>query len=180
MLQVSHILTFFTPRQSQVIACYYYYYYYYCKAMKTLALLFSFAFVLVFTAPTKTSEELHLLQRIMKEANKTLNEDPEALLDHLVPAEFNEDRCRLHGPKYFCIAKKILSNINKMQFGTPDNIETISRVLEQYNKLHTFNCTVVNGDEEQLRALLKKLYNCAQAIYARPHPVTHHKTTPAL
>ncbi|KAM9513674.1 uncharacterized protein ACWYII_047012 isoform 2-T2 [Salvelinus alpinus] len=181
MLQVSHILTFFTQRQSQVIACYYYYYYYYCKAMKTLALLFSFAFVLVFTAPTKTSDEINLLQRIMKEANKTLNEDPEALLDHLVPAEFNQDRCRLHGPQDFCIAKKILSNINKMQFGTPNNIKTISRVLEQYNTFHPFNCTVKkNWDEEQLRTLLMNLYNCAQAIYARPHPVTHHKTTLAL
>nr|CDK69043.1 interleukin-4/13b1 precursor [Oncorhynchus mykiss] len=150
--------------------------------MKTLALLFSFAFVLVFTAPTKTPDEIHLLQRIMKEANKTLKEGPEALLNHLVPAEFKQDRCKSHGPKDFCIAETILSNINKTQYGTSDNnIETISRVLEQYNKLHPSNCTMkTNGDEEQLRGLLMNLYNCAQAIYSRPHPVTHHKTTPAL
>lgn len=45
--------------------------------MKTLALLFSFAFVLVFTAPTKTSDEHHLLRRIMIKANKTRDEGPE-------------------------------------------------------------------------------------------------------
>uniref|UniRef100_A0A8C7F4Z3 Interleukin-4 n=1 Tax=Oncorhynchus kisutch TaxID=8019 RepID=A0A8C7F4Z3_ONCKI len=146
---------------------------------KMLSPLFSLniplAAVLVFTAPTKTPDEIYPLQRIMKEANKTLKEGPEALLNHLVPAEFNQDR-------YFCIAETILSNINKTQYGTSDNnVETISRVLEQYNKLHPSNCTMKkNGDEEQLRALLMNLYNCAQAIYSRPHSVTHHKTTPTL
>ncbi|XP_045573838.1 uncharacterized protein [Salmo salar] len=150
--------------------------------MKTLALLFSFAFVLVFTAPTKTSDEHHLLRRIMIKANKTRDEGPEALLDSLVPAQFNQVRCKEHGPKDFCIAEKILSNINEEQYGTSDNnIGTISRELKQYNMLHPSNCTVKNNvDEEQLRALLMNLYDCAQIIYARPHPVTHHKTTPAL
>uniref|UniRef100_A0A4W5QI21 Interleukin-4 n=1 Tax=Hucho hucho TaxID=62062 RepID=A0A4W5QI21_9TELE len=180
MLQVSHILTLFTPRQYQVIACYYYYC---CKAMKTLALFFSFAFVLVFTAPTKKlDEKYHLLQRIIIEANKTLNEGPEALLDSLVPADFNEDRCRANGPKDFCIAEMILSGINQTQYRTPDNrTETISRVLKQYNAFHPTNCNMKkNGDEEQLRALLINLYKCAQVIYSRHHPVAHHKTTPAL
>jgi hypothetical protein len=40
-------------------------------------------------------------------------------------------------PKDFCIAETILSNINKKQYGTSDNVETISRVLEQYNKVRT-------------------------------------------
>ncbi|KAK6298015.1 hypothetical protein J4Q44_G00310700 [Coregonus suidteri] len=113
----------------------------------------------------------------MHEVNKTLNGGPEfqALLDSLVPAGFDQDRCRANGPEDFCIAEKILSDINYKQYGIKD-ILIISRVLKQYNKFHPSKCTVKeNDDEEQLHDLLTNLYNCAQVIYSRHHPAAHHK-----
>ncbi|XP_052343579.1 uncharacterized protein LOC127913894 [Oncorhynchus keta] len=146
--------------------------------MKTVALLFSFAFVLVFTAPT---DETHLLHRVIYEVNKILKGGLEfqALLDSLVPAGFDQDRCRANGPKDFCIAETILSAMSHNRHGIPfNNISKISRVLKQYNKFHPANCTVKeNGDEEQLRDLLTNLFNCAQVIYSRPPPCRSSQTT---
>uniref|UniRef100_A0A4W5RFF1 Interleukin n=1 Tax=Hucho hucho TaxID=62062 RepID=A0A4W5RFF1_9TELE len=133
--------------------------------MKTVALLFSFAFVLVFTAPTDESIQLHT---ISYEANKILNGGLEfqALLDSLVPAGFNQDRCRADGPEDFCIAETILSAISHTQFGIPLNtLSKIRRVLNQYNKFHPTNCTVKeNDDEEQLHDLLTNLCICSQVV----------------
>ncbi|XP_045580154.1 uncharacterized protein [Salmo salar] len=146
--------------------------------MKTVTLLFSFAFVLVFTAPT---DETHLLLTIIDEANKILNGGLEfqALVDSLVPAGFDQDRCRENGPEDFCIAETILSAINHAQYRSPlNNISKISRVLKLYNKFHPTNCTVKeNGDEEQLHDLLTNLFNCAQAIYSCPSPCRSSQTT---
>uniref|UniRef100_A0A8C7J168 Uncharacterized LOC109879483 n=1 Tax=Oncorhynchus kisutch TaxID=8019 RepID=A0A8C7J168_ONCKI len=103
--------------------------------MKTVALLFSFAFVLVFTAPT---DETHLLITVIYEVNKILKGGLEfqALLDSLVPAGFDQDRCRANGPKDFCIAETILSAISHTRHRIPlNNISKISRVLKQYNKV---------------------------------------------
>ncbi|KAM9412984.1 uncharacterized protein ACWYII_025048 [Salvelinus alpinus] len=144
--------------------------------MKTVALLFSFTFALVFTTVT---DETHLLDTLICEVKKILNGGPElqALLDRLVPAGFDQDRCRANGPEDFCIAETILSAISHTQHRIPlNNISKISRVLKQYNKFHLTNCTVKeNDDEEQLRSLLTNLKKCAQVIYSRPHPAVHRK-----
>uniref|UniRef100_A0AAY5K8E9 Interleukin n=1 Tax=Esox lucius TaxID=8010 RepID=A0AAY5K8E9_ESOLU len=146
--------------------------------MKTVALLF-FAFELVYTAPTQ--DEHHLLKRIMDTVNDLLKTGPEEFLSSIVPHQFDRERCGRKGPEDFCIAEKILTDINYTKYGIPENRE-IHRFLIQYNKFHPNNCTVdKDEEEEQLRALLEDLYCCAQVKYSRRNhkrTVCFHNNTP--
>uniref|UniRef100_A0A3P8ZA48 Uncharacterized protein n=1 Tax=Esox lucius TaxID=8010 RepID=A0A3P8ZA48_ESOLU len=140
--------------------------------MKTVALLF-FAIALGYSAPITEPTEHKYEHRLLKD----IMDDVTELLKEIHHKGFINNVCLIFQPEEFCIAEKILSDINSTQNGIPEKIRKINRVLKQYNMFNPTNCTVTkNEDEEQLRVLLQDLGCCAQDKYSHWNHKRANKT----